>query len=127
MTTEEIVTSPTTEVMIETKSETVSATSTFTKLITSLSVSKTTDVITTTAITTFTPSPSPNCDFCKVEIHGTELVYPYIIVTTTVFATTIDVYTTLLPDGSSIVDSVTTTATPGCSPPSTWVDFGVVL
>lgn len=123
----DLVTDVVTDIVTDLVTKTVSVTEVSVQVTTSVSVSKTVEVVTTTAVTTFTPSPSPYCDFCKVAVQGTELKYPYHVVTSTVYATTINVYTTILPDGQKVTNSVTNPATPGCSPPSTWITYGVVL
>jgi hypothetical protein len=73
---------------------------------------------------------SSQCDFCKIDIYATALVFPTAYVTTTISATTEDVYKTVYDDINSTVYSTSTHFAPTtCSktPVTTWEQFGVVL
>ncbi|QDS77616.1 hypothetical protein FKW77_002372 [Venturia effusa] len=86
-----------------------------------------------TAYLTYTAFPTRTCDFCKVDIYGLGLEFPTVYEPETVYATTIGVYTRILPDGSSVTETSTTTAVSATecglvtSRPTTWLFSGVEL
>merc|ERR1711981_138063 len=84
-----------------------------------------TDTLTRTEVST-----PPQCEFCKIDIYATPLVFPTSYAFTTVYETTYDVYKTVYDDLNSTVYSTSTIFAPTtCIEPlvTTWERFGVVL
>jgi hypothetical protein len=76
----------------------------------------------TAFVTTTITALTSKCDFCKVDIYGTELIYPTELSTTIIYATTVGLYPTVGVDSSTTTRTSLTTATNCCpEPSSTWL------